>query len=144
MGGRLMLIKIQQLHASIVAGLDEMDILTAMPQPAMDRLSKVRVALTRASRARTLLLEPAYEELIARAPSGQHAALRALRAEGTESLIKSVRHIGTWTLREVTSQWPEYCIASKIIRAEMRARVRKEAALLYPMLSDMSVTVIVA
>ena len=62
-----------------------------------------------------------------------------LRAEGKESLITSVRHIGTWTLREVTSRWTEYCVASNTIQAEMRARVRKEVALTYPMLAELSV-----
>lgn len=139
-----MLKKLQQLHASIIVSLDEMDTLTAMPQPAMDRLPAVRLALTRASRARTVLLERTYDELISRAPLGEQAALRALRAEGKENLVKSICHIGTWTLRDVTSRWPEYCLASNTIRAEMRARVRKEAALTYPLLADLSVNLLVA
>ena len=127
-----------------MTSLVNMGMLTAMPQPAMDRLPKVRLALTRASRDRTMLLERTYDELIARAPFGQQAALQVLRAEGKESLITSVRHIGTWTLREVTSRWPEYCVASNTIQAEMRARVRKEVALTYPMLAELSVNVLVS
>lgn len=131
-----MLQQLQRFHASILSSLDELDILTAKTQPPMDRLPAVRLTLTRASRARTVLLERAYNDLVARAPASQKAALKTLRAEGMETLVSSARHIGTWTLCEVTHRWPDYCVASNTMRANMRARIKKEAALVYPLLAE--------
>lgn len=139
-----MLRLLQQHHACILSKLDEMDMLTTEAQPPMDRLPAVRLSLTRASRARTVLLEQAYGELIARAPASQKTALEALRAEGKENLVRSGRHIGIWTLREMTNRWPDYCAASNAIRAEMRARVKREAALTYPLLAGLPANALVA
>jgi hypothetical protein len=134
-----MLTELQRLHADILASLDELDALTAQPRPPMDRLPSVRLALTRASRARTMLLERRYDQLIARATSEQKAAILSLKAEGKDNLVTSTQHIGAWTLREIAGRWPEYCAASSTIRSAMRQRIRKEAALIYPLLSGPAV-----
>lgn len=131
-----MLGELRRLHAEIVAHLDELDALTARPEPPMDRLPAVRQALTRASRARTMLLERIYDRLIAEAPPPRRAAIEALRAEGKGGLITSTRHIGSWTLREIAGRWPDYCAASATMRAAMRERIRNEAQLIYPLLSS--------
>lgn len=131
-----MLGELQQVHAEILARIDEMDELTARPQPPMDRLPAARHALTRASRARTMLLERLYDRLIANAPESKRPAIEALKAEGKTGLIASTQHIGSWTLREIASRWPEYCTASAAIRAKMRRRIRSEADLIYPLLSS--------
>lgn len=118
--------------------------LTAEQQPPMDRLPAVRLALTRASRARTMFLEKTYPALIAHAPAKQQAALRTLWAEGKINLVSSGQHIGKWSLCEITGRWPEYCAASKAMRAQMRARVRQEAELIYPLLAEPSLQMRVA
>lgn len=131
-----MLTELQHLHHTILAKLDELDVLTKEAEPPINRLPAARLALTRASRARTLHLEACYDALIAQAPAHRKAALEALRAEGKSRTIESVKHIGSWTLREILKRWPEYCDASNAMRAAMRKRVREEAALLYPSQSD--------
>ena len=136
-----MLIQLQRLHATILAGLDELDALTAQPQPPMDRLPALRLTLTRASRARFMLLERIYEQLITHGPSDRAAEIQALRVEGRGNRVASTLHIGTWTLREITARWPDYCAASNAMRSAMRQRVRKEAAIIYPLLSASSVRV---
>lgn len=136
-----MLLQLKQLHAAILSNLDELETLTAMPQPPMDRLPAVRLLLTRASRSRTMLLEGTYGELIARAPPERKVALEALRAEGKDGLVRSGGHIGTWTIREVTCRWSDYCAASNVMQAAMRIRIRKEAALVYPLLADLPTSV---
>ena len=133
-----MLTELRRLHADVLAGLDELDALTAQPDPPMDRIPAVRLALTRASRARTILLERIYDQLITRALLEQKARISALRAWGKDNLAASTRHIGTWTLREIARRWPEYCVVSNRMRYAMRDRIKKEANLIYPMLADHS------
>lgn len=131
-----MLDKLRRLHEDILAKLDELDALTSLPQPPMDRLPTLRQALTRSSRARTMLLEGAYDQLIAGAPPGKKATLESLKADGKANMITSTRHIGSWTLREIGDRWPDYCAASATMRADMRKRIRSEKDLIYPLLAD--------
>jgi len=131
-----MLDKLRRLHEDILSKLDELDALTSMPRPPMDRLPALRQSLTRSSRARTMLLERAYDQLIADAAPAKKAALELLKAGGKENMITSTRHIGSWTLREIGGRWPEYCAASATMRAEMRKRIRSEKELIYPLLAE--------
>jgi len=131
-----MLDKLRQLHADILAKLDELDALTSLPQPPMDRLPALRQALTRSSRARTMLLERVYDRLIADAPLAKKAGLEALKAEGKYNMITSTQHIGSWTLRQIADRWPDYCAASAQMRADMRKRIRSEKELIYPLLAE--------
>jgi hypothetical protein len=131
-----MLEQLRRLHADILAKLDALDALTSLPQPPMDRLPALRQALTRSSRARTMLLERAYDQLIADAPPARKAGLELLRAQGKDNLITSTQHIGSWTLRQIADRWPDYCAASTKIRADMRQRIRSEKELIYPLLAE--------
>ena len=131
-----MLETLRRLHDDILAKLDALEALTSLPQPPMDRLPALRQALTRSSRARTMLLERAYDQLIAEASPAKKAALEALKADGKDNMITSTRHIGSWTLREIGDRWPEYCAASATMRADMRKRIRSEKDLIYPLLAD--------
>lgn len=83
-----------------------------------------------------MLLEGAYDQLIASAPPGKKAALEALKADGKANMITSTRHIGSWTLREIGDRWPDYCAASTRMRADMRKRIRSEKELIYPLLAE--------
>jgi hypothetical protein len=131
-----MLGQLRRLHADILAKLDELDALTSLPQPPMDRLPALRQALTRSSRARTMLLERAYDRLIADAPPARKAGLELLRTEGKDNLITSTQHIGSWTLRQIAERWPDYCAASTKMQADMRKRIRSEQDLIYPLLAE--------
>lgn len=82
-----------------------------------------------------MLLERLYDRLVASAPESKKPAIEALKAEGKEGLIASTQHIGSWTLREIANRWPEYRAASAAMRAKMRQRIRREAELIYPLLS---------
>lgn len=130
-----MLNELQRLHALILVSLEQLDELTVHARPPMDRLPAVRLALTRASRARTLLLKHKYDQLILLAPAQQKAGIEALKVEGAANLAISTQHIGAWTLREIAARWPDYCAASGAMRSAMRKTVQKEAALIYPLLS---------
>jgi hypothetical protein len=134
--GHNMLGQLRRLHADILAKLDELDALTSLPQPPMDRLPALRQALTRSSRARTMLLERAYDRLIADAPPARKAGLELLRTEGKDNLITSTQHIGSWTLRQIAERWPDYCAASTKMQADMRKRIRSEQDLIYPLLAE--------
>lgn len=131
-----MLDKLRQLHVEIQENLDAIKDLTSMPEPDVGRLASTRLALTRASRARTLLLESMYDELISGSSEPTKAAIGALRAEGRANLMVSIQHIAHWSLPEIAFRWTEYCMASATIQSAMRARIRREVDLIYPLLSS--------
>ncbi len=131
-----MLGQLKLLHAQILAKLDELELLTRENTPPMDRLSAVRLALTRASRNRSALLERLYGQVLERASPKQKAELEALKNEAKDNLILSSQHIGSWTVREIIARWPDYCAASKDMRAAMRQRISREVELIYPLLDQ--------
>ena len=83
-----------------------------------------------------MLLERAYDQLIAASPVEKKPALELLKAGGKDNMITSTRHIGSWTLREIGDRWPDYCAASAKMRADMRKRIRGEMELIYPLLAE--------
>lgn len=127
---------LQQLHAQIGVHLDALDRLTGLPAPSLAELSPARLALTRASRARAMLIERLHSDLDVRADARGRAALEALRADAKAGLVTSAHHIAEWTPREITARWSEYCEASRAMRAAMRKRVAREIEILYPLLSS--------
>jgi len=128
--------ELRRLHAELGSRLDELEALAACPEPPMQALSAVRLALTRASRARTMLLDRLYPDLIARAGGQARANIEALRAGAQHDRFASTTHISSWTIREITSRWDEYRDASRAMRAAMRERIGREIALVYPLLAD--------
>ena len=139
-----MLNELQRLHAKMVRHLDDLDLLTAEDKPSINELTATRLALTRASRARTLLLERVYDELLREADLVTKMALTRLQTQGKENLSKSGAHIGEWTLREVANRWADYCAASNRLRAEMRRRIATEKKVVYPLLGKADPAVKVA
>lgn len=133
-----MLNELRRLHSEILSCLDQLEALTAEATPPMERLPAVRYSLTRASRSRTMLLEGQYGQLSDRADPAQRAAVERLKAEGKNNLVRSAEHIGSWNLRAVTKRWPDYCAASKALRAQMRQRVAHEQRVLYPLFAVMN------
>jgi hypothetical protein len=128
--------ELQQLHGKMRAGLDALDALNGHEAPPMHELSSVRLAVTRASRSRTMLLEQVYPGLIAQADPQERAQLEALRSRATDDIVASAQHIAIWTIREITDRWHDYREASRHLRAGMRERIDREVALLYPLLAQ--------
>jgi len=117
------------------------DLLTALEMLCQDRhadivkVSAVRLELTRASRARSAYLNATvYPTVMRSCPPDKRVALEKLKADGLLMLVRSGDHLRHWTTREVTADWPGYCIASAAARQAMRARIALETQLLYPLL----------
>lgn len=135
-----MLTKLRELHSEIREKLGELDQLVANDQPQVDRLMHVRHALTRASRARTKLLETEiYPRLLSANISSQAEGVRRLKEEGKADLMASSQHIGRWSLRTITEEWNQYRSASNAVRIAMRRRIKAEQDLLYPLLAQLPV-----
>lgn len=129
-----MLDDLPRLHARMLACLDELDQLTRQAAPPMERLPAVRLDLTRASRARTMLLDRHHLDLLNRVSAAGRAQIEQLKAVAKQDLIVSANHIGAWTLREIAARWPDYCAASNDMRRAMRDRIAREKKLIYPLL----------
>jgi len=119
------------------------ELLTALGTLCEDRhadivkVSAVRLELTRASRARSAFLNAVvYPKVMRTCPPEKRLALEKLKSDGLLMLVRSGDHIRRWTTREITQDWPGYCLASAAARQTMRARIELEARLLYPLLKE--------
>ena len=119
------------------------ELLTALATLCEDRhadivkVSAVRLDLTRASRARSAFLNAVvYPKVMRTCPPEKRLALEKLKSDGLLMLVRSGDHIRRWTTREITQDWPGYCLASAAARQTMRARIELEAQLLYPLLKE--------
>ncbi|HWI87338.1 MAG TPA: hypothetical protein VNT42_13580 [Sphingomonas sp.] len=119
------------------------DLLTALEAACQDRhadivkVSAVRLELTRASRARSAYLNAViYPKVMRGCTPDQRIAIEKLKSDGLLMLVRSGDHIRHWTTREITADWPGYCIASAAARQTMRDRIALEAQLIYPLLKE--------
>jgi len=132
-----MLAELRQHHAKIESLLTALEALCEDRHADIVKVSAVRIELTRASRARSAYLNTTvYPKLMRTAPPDKRIALEKLKADGLLMLVRSADHIRHWTTREITADWPGYCIASAAARQAMRDRIALEAELLYPLLKD--------
>jgi hypothetical protein len=131
-----MLTDLQTAHAEVLRAIDGLAVEVGRDQPDTAALSAARLALTKASRLRQALLQcRIYPRLHDIAPSSVHA-IDALRQEDAANLVASSQHIGRWTMATILADWAGYRRASDLMRRQMRQRVERERAILYPLLTD--------
>ena len=130
-----MLAELRQHHEKIGDLLTALEELCQAPHADIEKVSAVRIELTRASRARSAYLNTVvYPKVMRTCPPDKRMALEKLKSDGLLMLVRSGDHIRHWTTREITADWPGYCIASAAARQTMRARIALESELLYPLL----------
>jgi len=132
-----MLAELRQHHEKIGDLLTALEALCQERHADIVKVSAVRLELTRASRARSAFLNAVvYPKVTRICPPDKRMALEKLKSDGLLMLVRSGDHIRHWTTREITQDWPGYCLASKAARQTMRARIALEAQLLYPLLKE--------
>lgn len=124
---------LRTMHEELLAALAELERATGESSFDEATLSHIRYRLSRVSGARRKLVDALCTDLIARGEPAE--PLRALRDANAATRAISTAHIGTWSLREVSSDWAGYCRASATMRARMRRQIEREKAVLYPYLS---------
>lgn len=119
---------LRRYHAQMLEALDALEQLTRAPTCDEKTVTAVRYRLTRASSARRREVVALCDRLIA---AGAHdPALASLRDATNASRGNSSSHIGTWTLRQVTADWPGYVGASTIMQAALRREIVREQMVL--------------
>jgi hypothetical protein len=132
-----LLAQLRQHHEKIGHLLAALEALCQERHADIVKVSAVRLELTRASRARSAFLNAVvYPKLLRTCPPDKRIALEKLKSDGLLMLVRSADHIRHWTTREITQDWPGYCLASAAARQTMRSRIELEAQLLYPLLKD--------
>lgn len=127
-----MLAKLKALHDELLAAISGLTALTDRGLPDRSRLADQRLALSRASAARSLLLElEIYPYLLATLPAEDAQAVRRLRTEALAQRVSSAGHVGRWTIDAAMADWPGYCEASRAMRTAMRQQIAAEQSLLY-------------
>ena len=132
-----MLAQLRQHHEKIGNLLGALEALCQERHADIVKVSAVRLELTRASRARSAFLNAVvYPMLMHTCPPDKRIALEKLKSDGLLMLVRSADHIRHWTTREITQDWPGYCLASAAARQTMHSRIELEARLLYPLLKE--------
>ena len=132
-----MLAELRQHHEKIGNLLAALEALCQERHADIEKVSAVRLELTRASRARSAYLNAVvYPKLMRACPPDKRTALEKLKSDGVLMLVRSGDHIRHWTTREIAQDWPGYCLASAAMRQTMRARIALEAQLIYPLLKE--------
>ena len=132
-----MLAELRKHHEKIGNLLTALEVLCQDRHADIVKVSAVRIELTRASRTRSAYLNAVvYPKLMRACPPDRRIALEKLKSDGLLMLVRSADHIRHWTTREITQDWPGYCLASAAARQSMRARIALEAQQIYPLLKD--------
>lgn len=131
-----MLAELQYAHEEIVAWIDELEICTSLETPDRIQLTGVRWRLSQASRRRTDIIEEhIYPMLLGLADDRERDDLLKLKTTAAELRQYSVQHIQEWTIEKIVEDWAGYRQASSVMRSSMRARIKEERRILYPLLA---------
>lgn len=118
------------LHRDLLAALDEIEALIALPELDQLRLSRVRLYISKVNGERRNRVDALCRELERQASGAFAEQLAALRQSNIEKRIEYTMHVGTWGPREVAEDWPGYCRASVALARSIREQVAIEQALL--------------
>ncbi|CAN5395049.1 hypothetical protein BH10PSE12_BH10PSE12_13610 [soil metagenome] len=130
-----MLVTLTIIHQDIQAAISLLEHLVTQSHPDKGAVAHARWKLSRASGARLKFLEESvYPALVAGATGDEEAAIQNLRTENLPIRAESIAHVGKWHIDAIMADWAGYQQASHAMRASMRARIAKEAAILYPIL----------
>lgn len=132
------LARLRAQHREIAARLDTLDAIFAGGQPDQSAYVAARWQLTKASRARWRLLANEVIPLLQTLPEAWRGAVEDLLDDGEVQQEASLRHVTRWPLPAAIADWEAYRLASNAIRAGMRGRVAREAALIYPALAQLA------
>jgi len=129
-----MLMELRDAHAQLLEALasHEAELDRSMPDRAAFFAARFR--LSRASLRRKIAVEAVTSHCIAAATPDQAAQLEELRRDAVELTLKTSAHIGRWPMSATLADWVRYRSESAVLRAEMRRRIEREKAVLYPML----------
>lgn len=130
-----MLDELKTAHEEMLAALAELEALTAKAACDEPAVATARIRLSRASRQRRILATQAIDRLFSDASAADAARLKGLRERNSEQLEASAKHIGTWGLRTIRENWPQYCRASQDVRRGLRELIATDREVLYPLLS---------
>lgn len=123
------------LHDAITAHLQELE--TMLTRATVDRadLANVRWRLSRASKQRLSMLERRiYPHLTGLMSEAEARAVRQLQEATGPLVAQTVSHVCTWTVDHIVSDLAGYKSASAMMRTTMRARIKLERDVLYPLL----------
>lgn len=132
-----LLARLRAAHDEIVFRLNTLAHVFDTGGPADSDYVAARWHLTKASRARWLLLSGEIFPLL-KERGAWSDAVAALFDDGAVQQDTSIRHVARWPLRAAIADWDDYRAASDLIRAGMRKRIDHEARVLYPVLEALA------
>jgi hypothetical protein len=128
------LTELKAIHDQLREAIAELAAVVTQPEMNDAALTAARLKLTRMSRRRRSLIDSSIYPLLYDLPAAEAVGLEELRLEAGRLAAQSSDHIGRWTMRTITADWPGYQRASAAMRASMLKRIEREAAILYPLL----------
>lgn len=129
-----MLAEFKALHEELIAAMDELDRLTAEPEPNQSAVASARSRLSKASGKRRTMFDMATNYLAKTATPADADKIRQLRDLNAAQLQASTAHIGAWGLRQLVADWEGYVRTAAPMRQSMRDLIAADRATLMPML----------
>lgn len=124
------------VHDALMASLQELETLLMQTTVTRADLANIRWRLSRTSKQRLRLLEQHVYPYLTGLVSGADAqAVRELQAGARPLLGQTVEHVAAWTIDRIIADLGGYRRASAMMRASMRARIKAERDILYPLLN---------
>jgi len=128
--------QLKALHIDLRLTIAELAVEVAKSEPDHDRLSAVRLKLTRLSGRRKSLIECSITPHLRNVSPEDARRIADLRHDASGIAVATSDHIARWTTRQIAADWPGYRRASAVMRAAMLKRIDQEAAVFYPLLES--------
>ncbi|HEX8413169.1 MAG TPA: hypothetical protein VF637_04710 [Sphingomicrobium sp.] len=122
--------RLAEMHQELTAAMAALAEETRRPEAELQKLSALRLKLSKAGRQRAALLDAILGQRVQSAPPADLPALLELRRTVQQARATSTAHVSRWTPQAVVEDWTGYCRASLALRKAMAAQIEREAALL--------------
>ena len=129
-----MLARLESLHAEFGDALAGLSSLVRSSAPAREAIADARLRLMHATIAHTKYMElDVYPTVFRTLSPAEAEPIRELRRRAIAVRIELSRHIATWPIERVVSEWAGF--QETTIRADMNREMRAQLHALLPILS---------
>lgn len=129
--------ELDEHHATIEAGMAEIERHCSRAVPDLAELAAARVRLSRASTQRSRLVRDVIvPKLLERADPTLRNELSQMLEAFSAKRVASSNHVATWSSWTIQQNWSGYREASATIRAMMREQIEREREVLCRRLRD--------
>lgn len=106
----------------------------ALPDPIA--ICRARWNVSRASRNHRAVVASIFTDLLTGAETEHLAVINSLQSSGIKHTQRYTRHIQEWAPHRVMTSWPDFCVGSSEIQADIESRIETESRLISRLLTS--------